>query len=279
MWFTQRSFQAVLCTFLPLLCHQVAANTEIINFLSSQRRTVDLPSAVVGNWSKLHHSDNERQWALPPAGLHTPLHQVCEIDNETAWSERPFSCPHELWVILDIDDKKWASYTTFTLRLSWAASTPADFSIEIYAPEAVLARLSEPHQISVGPPSTHIHKRSSSHSSHERPTTRSKYARIRAVATGVLTPRARSRPQVPRTSSDAPANLAVELVSVPFIVILEPLYLGLLPASLLLTVGFLIPILLVAAMSVPWVIAYLDTFVRQAREDLTRKAALGKKER
>ncbi|KIJ06778.1 hypothetical protein PAXINDRAFT_177736 [Paxillus involutus ATCC 200175] len=247
MWFSQRAFQVY--TLLPLLCHQVAANTEIINFLPSREHTIDLSSAVVGNWSNLHHSDNERQWALQPAALHTPLHQVCEIDDETALSERPFSCPHELWVILDLDDKEWESYTTFTLRLSWAASAPADFSIEIYSPEA------------------------------QAPTTRSKYARIRVVNAGVLTPGA--RPQVPRTSSDAPANLAVEYEpdSVPFIVILEPLYLGVLPASLLPTVCFLIPILLVAAMSVPFAIAYLDTFVRQAREDLTRKMALGKKER
>ncbi|KAF8844149.1 hypothetical protein BDN67DRAFT_963247 [Paxillus ammoniavirescens] len=277
MWFSQRAFQVY--TLLPFLCHRVAANTEIINFLPSREHTVDLPSAVVGNWSNLHHFDNERQWALQPAALHTPLHQVCEIDDKTALSERPFSCPHELWVILDLDDKKWESYTTFTLRLSWAASTPADFSIEIYPPEAVQDRLSKRHQISARPNSTHPHPRSSSHTSQQSPTTRSKYARIRVVDTGVLTPGA--RPQVPRTSSDAPANLAVEPEpdSVPFIVILEPLYLGVLPASLLPTVCFLIPILLVAAMSVPFAIAYLDTFVRQVREDLTRKVALGKKER
>ncbi|KIL00833.1 hypothetical protein PAXRUDRAFT_821293 [Paxillus rubicundulus Ve08.2h10] len=276
MWSSQRAFQAYT---LLLLCHQVAANTEIINFLPSREHTVDLPLAVVGNWSNLRHSDNERRWALQPAALHTPLHQVCEIDDGTALSGRPFPCPHELWVILDLDDKKWESYTTFTLRLSWAASTPADFSIEIYSPEAVQDRLSKRHQISARPKSTYAHPSSSSHTSHQGPTTRSKYARIRVVDAGVLTPG--TLPHVPRTSSDAPAILAVEhkLDSVPFIVILEPLYLGVLPASLLPTVCFLIPILLVAAMSVPFAIAYLDIFVRQAREDLTRKVALGKKER
>lgn len=62
--------------------------------------------------------------------------------------------------------------------------------------------------------------------------------------------------------------------SVPFIVILEPVYLGVLPAALLPTVGFLIPIVLAAALFVPFVIAYFEPFVRQAREDMntgTRK--------
>lgn len=55
----------------------------------------------------------------------------------------------------------------------------------------------------------------------------------------------------------------------PFVIILEPLYLGVLPATLLPTIGFLIPIVLAAVLLVvPWVIAYLDPFVRQAKEDL-----------
>ena len=40
----------VVCAFLALFCQAVAANTEIINFLSEQQRIVDLPRPVVGNW-------------------------------------------------------------------------------------------------------------------------------------------------------------------------------------------------------------------------------------
>ncbi|KAF9235137.1 hypothetical protein BU15DRAFT_78307 [Melanogaster broomeanus] len=301
MWLSHwlRSFQ-VIYALIPFLCHEVAANTEIINFSPSQARTVDLPSAVVGNWSELNHSNNERQWALRPAALHTPLHQVCEEPDEdedededatAAPSERrPFSCPHELWVFLDLDDEKWAAYSTFTLRLSWAASTPADFSIEIHTPEAVLARLSARHQIPAPRPRSSAAP--SRHHESSRPATRSRYARIRAVDAGVLAPRSgaqqgpRSNTSSSSSSSDVtppppppPASLVVEPAAVPFIVILEPLYWGVLPASLLPAVGFLLPILLVAAMSVPWIIAYLDTYVQQAREDLTRTVDLGKKER
>jgi hypothetical protein len=79
--------------------------------------------------SELNRSDNERQWALRPAALHTPLNRVCESDDAAiAPFEPPVSCPHELWVILNLDDNKWASYSTFTLRLSWAASVSSFIS-------------------------------------------------------------------------------------------------------------------------------------------------------
>jgi len=56
--------------------------------------------------------------------------------------------------------------------------------------------------------------------------------------------------------------------SIPFIVILEPTYMGVLPATLLPTVGFLVPVLLAAALVVlPWVTAYFEPFARQARVD------------
>lgn len=50
----QRSFH--LIHLLPFLCHEVAANTEIINFSSSRELTVDLPLDVVGNWCVSYHS-------------------------------------------------------------------------------------------------------------------------------------------------------------------------------------------------------------------------------
>ena len=128
------------------------------------------------------------------------------------------------------------------------------------------------------------------------PTTRSRYARIRAVHAGVPTPGSRSyshshspalapqpQPRVPapHPGSAAPANGAVEREkgTVPFVVILEPTYLGVLPATLLPTVGFLVPIVLAAAWFVPWVTAYFEPFVRQAREDLKAGMTQTRKER
>ncbi|KAH7924473.1 hypothetical protein BV22DRAFT_1066690 [Leucogyrophana mollusca] len=229
--------------FLMLLCRRVTANTEIINLVASEENKVVLPSVPVGNWPTLHYAHNELRWAIHPAPLDTNLSQLCESDAHPASPESsPFLCPHELWVALDLDDQNWRAYSKFTLRLSWPASSPADFLIEIHTPESLSTRLST--------------------------TTRQKYARIRVVDAGVLTPG-------PHLKSP---EFAVE--PVPFILILEQLYLGILPASLLPTVCFLVPVLLAAAMTVPYITRYLDGFVRQAREELGQsKAVLEKKKR
>ncbi|KIO07025.1 hypothetical protein M404DRAFT_137399 [Pisolithus tinctorius Marx 270] len=230
MMFGRSSF-AASCIFSLFLCNGVAANTEIINFISDLQRSVELPQ--VGNWATLNSSHNERRWAIQPAPLGTPLREVCEADKEITPTS-PSTCPHELWVRLNLDDTIWRSYRAFTLRLSWAASTPADFLIELYSPET-------------GPPF---------------PITRTKYARIRVVDTGVPTPQIQLGRPNPRLSDQ------VVEPNVHFILILEPLYWGVLPASQLPTVCFLIPVLLAAAMAVPRVLAYLDPFVLQAREDM-----------
>ena len=56
--------------------------------------------------------------------------------------------------------------------------------------------------------------------------------------------------------------------TVPFIQILEPVHWSVLQASLLPTVSFLVPIILAAAVLVLWVIAYLEPYAWQTREDL-----------
>ncbi|KAG9313886.1 hypothetical protein JVU11DRAFT_4654 [Chiua virens] len=288
-----------LFTLLLLFsCHNVAANTEIINFSPSRVSLADLPSDVFGNWSdsRLHPSDNERRWSLAPAALHTPLHQVCERTdddlNAVASSPLPFraNCPHELWVFLDLDDGRWASHAAFTLRLSWAASvssatsrwrrpgspslahdivacphfistsswapsprpnaqlrprhaahdqTPADFDMSLYAPQDLLDGFAPQST----PPVSQT-------------TTRARYARIRAVHAGV-----------PVLTNASPQ------LDVPFVLVLEPLYMGVLPASLLPTVGVLVLVGLAAAWTVPWVTAYLAPFARQARADAIGESA------
>lgn len=254
----------LVCAFLPLLCQRVTANTEIINFLSEQQRSVDLPRPVVGNWVTLNFSHNEHQWALQPAPLGTPLHEVCETDNEISPTGEK-TCPHQIWVALDLDD--WTNYRAFTLRLSWPASAPADFLIELYSPESLLALLIQRQRHISNADTGHGYSPSSGGSS----STRTKYARIRVVDTGVPTP------QIHPDDTDSRLSNLVEVEPVPFILILEHLYWGVLPASLLPTICFLLPVLLAAAMAIPPITAYLDPFVRQAREDLKSKASLEKK--
>jgi hypothetical protein len=85
-------------------------------------------------------------------------------------------------------------------------------------------------------------------------TTRLKYARIRVVDTGIRRP----TPDLPESAAQ----------TIPFILVLEQLYLGVLPASLLPTVCFLIPVLSCAALATPWILSYLDHFIKQARQEL-----------
>jgi hypothetical protein len=135
--------------------------------------------------------------------------------------------------------------------------------LEIYGPQAIFARLSKQQDDSAIASITtpHLSRTGST-------TTRLKYARIRVVDIGVLTP-------TPDLSPSAPQ--AVE--PIPFVLILEPLYLGILPASLLPTVCFLVPLLLGAALVTPWIISYLDHFVQQARQELhDRSTAQERKE-
>ncbi|KAI0319490.1 hypothetical protein OF83DRAFT_1054909 [Amylostereum chailletii] len=150
-------------------------------------------------------SSNEHQFLLDPASLDTPLDRVCESNVSTP-------CPHELWTVLDLEYISWTRYDRFTLRLSWPASSPADFSITFYTPFELAALFSHSSTLSSSPLKTC-----------------QRYARIRVAHTGV-------RP---------PAQRDVKNPPVPFVLILDPLYLGVMPASVapvLALLSLLIPI-------------------------------------
>ncbi|KAG1813944.1 uncharacterized protein BJ212DRAFT_1274970 [Suillus subaureus] len=242
----------ILPLIVLFICQEVIANTEIINFLAAEERNVDFSSTTVDSWPILNYKNNQGHWNVDPALLDTPLQQVCE--SETGINPaNPFSCLHELWITLDLDDENWMSYSKFTLRLSWPASSPADFLLEIYSPEAILTRLSRlPHQSAIDDAS--ITTPHLSRTGLSTVTTRLKYARIRVVDTGIRTP--------------TPDFHASDVQAIPFILILEQLYFGVLPASLLPTVCFLIAVLSCAALATPWILSYLDHFIKQARQEL-----------
>ncbi|PBK93440.1 hypothetical protein ARMGADRAFT_992133 [Armillaria gallica] len=210
------------CLVLLYLSVLALANTEIVNFYASS--VAQAPVAVGTEWAALSASDNQRQFEITPAPLGTPLTAVCPRSP----------CQHELWLKLDLSNNDWQQFTKFTLRISWAAYDPADFLIDILDGESI----------------------SSAKSSD--PPTRLKYARIRLVDTGVLTP---------GISVDRPA-------AVPFTVVLEPLYFGILPASVVPTLYFLIPVVLLAAAALPWINAYLEDIALKVRREI-RLAAMG----
>lgn len=141
---------------------------------------------------------------------------------------------------------------SFCSRLSSVSyqQSPADFAIALYTQQDLLARLSDAKQDLTLP--------AISTAKALPPTTRTRYARIRAVHAGVPTPGiARSPP-----AQEGEKN------TVAFILVLEPTYLGVLPARLLSTFGFLVLILLAAVWLVaPRIIASMEPFAREARED------------
>lgn len=131
--------------------------------------------------------------------------------------------------------------------------SPADFLLEIHSPQAILTRLSRlPQQSAIDDASIttpHLSRTGLS-------TTRLKYARIRVVDTGIRTP---------TRTPDLPVSAARPI---SFILVLEQLYLGVIPASLVPAACFLIPVLACAALATPWILGYLDHFIKEARQEL-----------
>jgi len=141
------------------------------------------------------------------------------------------------------------------LRISWPASHPFDFQLEAYTPQDYALRAGlETTRIADIPP---IH-----------PKTRNMYARIRPINTGVLAPWAQRAITLNQTHSQAMRDYG----KVEFITILEPLRLGGIPETLLPTIGFLIPLVLVAGFVVfPRIHAFIAGIAREARVELEGK--------
>jgi hypothetical protein len=90
--------------------------------------------------------------------------------------------------------------------------------------------------------------------------TRTKYARIRLVDIGIRTPTAEYKALL----LQGPINPT----PVPFMIILEPLYLGILPATVVPSVGLLILVAVVAGLAVPRVNRYLQEVAVQVRQEI-----------
>lgn len=143
--------------------------------------------------------------------------------------ENEKNCLHEVWIALDLTHSDWSKYDRFTLRISWPGSSSADFWIDLY-------RVAD--------------DRSETLSSN-----RVRFARIRLVDTGVLAP----------TASD----VGVTPLSVPFDVILEPLLLGLVPASLAPTIGALLLVALAGFAVFRVINRYFNGLATEARKELS----------
>ncbi|KZP10100.1 hypothetical protein FIBSPDRAFT_899983 [Athelia psychrophila] len=151
----------------------------------------------------------------------------------------PTQCSSELWVVLDLDDPSWRSYSKFTLRVSWPAYSPASFTMNIYSPDSM--------------PTWFAESPSSAGASPGGKMTRRKYAHITAVE---------------ETGIPLSGTLIAERVD--FRIILEPLVLGVLPASLQSTVATIALFGFLASLVVPRINRYLEKLAVIAREEIRR---------
>ncbi|KAE9393778.1 hypothetical protein BT96DRAFT_772456, partial [Gymnopus androsaceus JB14] len=163
----------------------------------------------------LNPKANEKRFDVIPAPLGTPVIGVCS-STAGLLSKVP-NCPHEIWIKLDLDEGDWKTYEKFSLRVSWPGSSPAKFHINILNSEATASRFA-------GKAITPQRR------------TRVKFARIRVVDIGVV----------------SPMSGLTQTLSIPFIVTLDPLYFGVIPASLIPFLWVLLPVLLVSVLIVPF---------------------------
>ncbi|KDR85832.1 hypothetical protein GALMADRAFT_218910 [Galerina marginata CBS 339.88] len=207
-------------------------NTEIINFLAVEDSSADLPFTHA--WPILRPGASNIQFNATSAKLGSDLPQkICPNLNE--WHpERPDLCPHELWVVLELDGIEWKNFNKFTLRASWPAFHPTDISMKIYNPGSLGAFATRDPGITLSK-------------------TRRKYARIQMVHAGVLTPAANN------VGDDASRYL------VSIYLVLEPLYFGVLPSSVI-PVLFAIVAAIVIGLPIAWKInTYFQSIVQKAK--------------
>ncbi|KAG6811459.1 hypothetical protein H0H92_007282 [Tricholoma furcatifolium] len=229
---------------LPTILYDIAFNTEIVNFHVPEVYNEEI--SFTKNWPKLSFSDNEREWTMPPAPLGTPITEICASQSTTN-----YTCPHELWLALDLA-RDWSTYSSFTLRLSYPASYPAEFSLDIFDPKSLSAHFKLQ--------SEREHHPQGSYSSSSATQARLRYARIRLVDTGVLTP----RPKTHVTSTEK-----ITPTPVPFILILEPLYFGVLPPIVVPALGYIVCVCLLAWMIVPTLIRRIETIAAEAKREFS----------
>jgi len=132
---------------------------------------------------------------------------------------------------------------------------PFDFQLEAYTPQSYALKAGHNAAWITDRPPT-------------QPKTRNMYARIRPTNTGVLAPWAQRAITLNQTRSQPMKDYG----KVEFITILEPLRFGGIPETLLPTIAFLVPLVLVAGFVVfPRIHVYIAGIALEARAELEEK--------
>ncbi|KAF8594153.1 hypothetical protein BDV93DRAFT_549305 [Ceratobasidium sp. AG-I] len=187
------------------------ANTEIINFSTvlSPDRIIDA-SAFNVSWNELDTQSGTRQFSLALAPYKTPWSEICASNG----------CAHEMFFKLGTETK----VGKYSLRISWPASIPADFDMEVFTPSELHDLLSS--------------RANSTHQSHSDAQTQTTYARIRARDAGVQSPlitEESQRRQIFKPLIPLPQDPPIVI----FHLILDPLIFSVLPRSVVPILGWL----------------------------------------
>ncbi|KAJ3547942.1 hypothetical protein NMY22_g1464 [Coprinellus aureogranulatus] len=252
-----------LLSILTLCLTRALANTEIVNFEAVEARNFDI--WFTREWPSLNVNQSTLRWNLTANPLDTPKESLnqgpCTRLYHWNPNETPEKCLKELWLLLDLDGEKWASYTKYTLRLSWPASYPVDAYLKIFD-SSDIAPLPRP-----GPP-----RRLRRRQGPSQYLVRRKFARIQLVNIGVLNPTS----ELAKNAQHDPTMLPEP---VPIIITLEPLLFGVLPQSLVPTVYAILGAVVVGIFIAKAVIRRLQDEVRhysrtRSAEDRTQRRKL-----
>jgi hypothetical protein len=100
--------------------------------------------------------------------------------------------------------------------------------------------------------------------------TRIKYARVRVVDTGVRAPTAEYKALL--------LQGPIKPTPVPFMLILEPLYFGIIPATVVPTIGLLVVVAIAAGLALPMVNRYMQDIAAQVRKEIRDAGEANKKD-
>ncbi|KAL5533649.1 hypothetical protein ACEPAG_109 [Sanghuangporus baumii] len=256
--------------FLVVFVSFATGNTEIRNFEASTSRhgpqdsnlsqVTSLRSIIRSQLhAELHELNvtrNEQSFGVAPAPLGTPLQSVCESQSGVPGQR----CPNELWLELDLSSEEWVHYDRFTIRLSWPAFYPTDFDIQLLYPGDLMAYMYS----RFGVRDRSFEENNILSEENAPDPSRTMFARVRLVDTGVRPP-LRSKPDELLTPDYADQRT---FDVVPFNIIVEPLLLGILPATVVPTIIFSIPLLVLAWFAYPHAVRYLEDIASEAKKEL-----------
>ncbi|KZV69976.1 hypothetical protein PENSPDRAFT_752901 [Peniophora sp. CONT] len=187
------------------------------------------PDADVGGWAD--------SWPVLDSRVQETLLALDQCSHLRDKAESVGSgCVEDAWVMLDFDDPAWAKYDAFTVKVSNPASVPVDIEMELLPPFHLP-----------------IQRAIASATDARLPPTRRQYAHVWYTL----------------SSTPSPLLKSDNATSIPFNLAVEPLFLGVVPLSVVPLVATIPVLILLAHLATTYlVLPALDPVVRNARAEM-----------